>query len=171
MIETSEKVKESIDTQQNKLIQQLQKNQLALTEGLDKNRLAITSGFYKMDEVKKWDLQQLPGYEAIEEPEEDRESITEETAKKPKIATFTDEDLDKGLNYKEAIDYLDTLNLKLPSELKEMNIEQIRENQLQKAEENLNDKKSKLKNSAQIINFQGKSHAYPLTSKPQKKNY
>ena len=41
-----------------------------------------------MDEVKKWDLQQLPGFEAIEEPEE-------ETAKKPKIATFTDEDLDK----------------------------------------------------------------------------
>ena len=64
--------------------------------------------------------------------------------------------MDKGLKYKEAIDYLDTLNLKLPSELKEMNIEEIRENQLQKAEENLNDKKSKLKNSAQIINFQGK---------------
>ena len=50
-----------------------------------------------------------------------------------------------------------------------MNIEEIRENQLQKAEENLNDKKSKLKNSAQIINFQGKSHAYPLSSKAQKK--
>ena len=78
--------------------------------------------------------------------------------------------MDKGLNYKETIDYLDTLNLKLPSELKEMNIEEIRENQLQKAEENLNDKKSKLKNAAQIINFQAKSHAYPLSSKAQKKN-
>ena len=170
LIETSEKVKESIDTQQNKLIKQLQKNQLALTEGFEGNRKAITSGFDIMDEVKKWDLQQLPGFEAIEEPEEDRESITEEAAKKPKIATFTDEDLDRGLNYKEAIDYLDTLNLKLPSELQEMNIEEIRENQLQKAEENLNDKKSKLKNSAQIINFQGKSHAYLLSSKAQKKN-
>ena len=165
-------MKESIDTQQNKLIKQLQENQLALAQGFEGNRKSITSGFDKMDEVKKWDIEQLPGYEAIEEPEkleEDRESITEETAKKPKKATFTDEDLDKGLNYKEAIDYLDTLNLKLPSELKEMNIEEIRENQLQKAEENLNDKKSKLKNSAQIINFQGKSHAYPLNSKPQKK--
>ena len=30
-------------------------------------------------------------------------------------------------------------------------------------------RKSKLKNSAQIINFQGRSHAYPLSSKPQKK--
>ena len=52
------------------MIEQLQKNQLALTEGLDKNRLAITQGFDKMNEIKKWDLQQLPGYEAIEQPEE-----------------------------------------------------------------------------------------------------
>ena len=74
LIETSEAVKTSIDTQQNKLIKQLQDNQLALTEGLDKNRLAITSGFDKMDEVKRWDLQQLPGFEAIEEPEEDDET-------------------------------------------------------------------------------------------------
>ena len=86
LIETSEKVKESIDTQQNKLIKQLQDNQLALTEGLDKNRLAITSGFDKMDEVKKWDLSQLPGYEAtlgvIEEPEkEDEGDAIEETEK------------------------------------------------------------------------------------------
>ena len=70
LIETSEK--ESIDTQQNKLIKQLQENQLALTQGLEGNKLAITSGFDKMDEVKKWDLQQLPGYEAIEESEESK---------------------------------------------------------------------------------------------------
>ena len=53
LIETSEAVKTSIDTQQNKLIKQLQDNQLALTEGLEGNRLAITTGFDKMDEVKK----------------------------------------------------------------------------------------------------------------------
>ena len=86
LIETSEKVKESIDTQQNKLIKQLQDNQLALTEGLDKNRLAITSGFDKMD------LSQLPGYEAkldaIEEPEKEDEETEE------------DEDEDEDLNYK-----------------------------------------------------------------------
>ena len=78
LIETSEAVKTSIDTQQNKLIKQLQDNQLALTEGLDKNRLAITSGFDKMDKVKKWDLQQLPGFEAIEEPElsEEKEPLS-----------------------------------------------------------------------------------------------
>ena len=49
LIETSEKVKESIDTQQNKLIEQLQKNQLALTQGFEGNRLAITSGFDKIE--------------------------------------------------------------------------------------------------------------------------
>ena len=69
LIETSEKVKESIDTQQNKLIKQLQEIQLALTQGFEGNRKAITSGFDKMDEVKKSDILQLPGYDAIEHPE------------------------------------------------------------------------------------------------------
>ena len=163
LIESQDAVKTSIDNQQNAMIK------LALTEGLDKNRLAINQGFDKTEEVRRWDLEQLPSFEAIEEPEEDRESITEETAKKPKIATFTDEDLDKDLKYEETIDYLDSLNLKLPSELKEMNIEEITENQLQKAEENLNDKKLKLKNSAKFINFQGKTYAYPSSSKLQGK--
>ena len=58
LIGSQVKVKESIDNQQNVMIKQLQENQLALTEGLDKNRLAITQGFDKMDEIKKWDLQQ-----------------------------------------------------------------------------------------------------------------
>ena len=84
LIETSEAVKTSIDTQQNKLIKQLQDNQLALTEGLNKNRLAITSGFDKMDEVKKWDLVQLPGYEAIEEEKEEEEEEEEKEEKTEK---------------------------------------------------------------------------------------
>ena len=78
---TSEAVKTSINTQQNKLIKQLQHNQLALTEGLNKNRLAITSGFDKMDEVKKWDLSQIPGFEAIEEPEKESEEYKTEEEK------------------------------------------------------------------------------------------
>ena len=74
LIESQDKVKASIDNQQNAMIKQLQENQLALTEGLHKNRLAITQGFDKMDEIKKWDLQQLPGYEAIEEEKESEAS-------------------------------------------------------------------------------------------------
>ena len=87
LIESQEAVKTSIDTQQNKLIEQLQKNQKALTEGLDKNRLAITSGFDKIDEVKRWDLSLLPGYEAIEEPEK------EEPEKKPCEPKLRDSDI------------------------------------------------------------------------------
>ena len=88
LIKSQDKVKESIDKEQNELIKELQKNQLALSEGLDKNRLAITQGFDKMDEVKKWDLLQLPGYEAIEEPEK-----TEETEEKePEEAEEVPED-------------------------------------------------------------------------------
>ena len=81
LTKTSKAVKTSIDTQQNKLIKQLQDNQLALTDGLNKNRLAITSGFDKMDEVKRWDLSQLPGLEAIEEEKEEREEEEEEEEK------------------------------------------------------------------------------------------
>ena len=63
LISSQDKVKGSIDTQQNAMIEQLQKNQRALTKGIDKNRLAITQGFDKMDDIKKWDYE---GYEAIE---------------------------------------------------------------------------------------------------------
>ena len=49
-----------------------------MTEGLNKNRLAITSGFDKMDEVRSCNFNQLPGYEAIEHPEEEPEEEPEE---------------------------------------------------------------------------------------------
>ena len=96
LIETSEKVKESVDTQQNKLIKQLQENQLALTAGFEGNRKAITSGFDKMDEIKKWDLQQLPGYEANEEAEMEEEYETADLNKKIKIL---DARLNKNYKY------------------------------------------------------------------------
>ena len=99
LIETQEAVKKSIDKEQNAMIEQLQKNQLALTEGLNKNRLAITSGFDKMYEVKRSDLLQLPGFEAIEHPE------MKETSK-PKIKgdkivyKISNRDLNKIIGYK-----------------------------------------------------------------------
>ena len=96
LIETSEKVKESIDTQQNKLIKQLQENQLALTEGLEGNRKAITSGFDKMDEVKKWDIEQLPGYEAIEEPEKEEDEDEDEDEDKYYKISLNDFNIIKG---------------------------------------------------------------------------
>ena len=96
LLNLQDKVKESIDNQQNAMIKQLQKNQLALTEGLDKNRFSITQGFDKMDEIKKWDLQQLPGYEAIEEPEE-----TEETEEKETEEVSEDENTQFRISFKD----------------------------------------------------------------------
>ena len=71
LIASQDAVKTSIDSQQNALINQLQENQLALTEGLDKNRLAITRGFDKMEEIRRSDMQELPGIEAIEQGEDE----------------------------------------------------------------------------------------------------
>ena len=84
LITSQEAVKASIDKEQNAMIEQLQKNQKALTEGLDKNRLAITQGFDKMDEVKRYDLQQLANYEAIQHPEiKESEKETEKILEEP----------------------------------------------------------------------------------------
>ena len=75
LIGSQVKVKEGIDNQQNAMIKELQRSQLALTEGLDKNRLAVTQGCDKIEEIRKWDLQQLPGYEAIEKGPEEPEDF------------------------------------------------------------------------------------------------
>ena len=105
LIETTEKVKESVDTQQNKLIKQLQENQLALTEGFEGNRLAITSGFDKMDEVKKWDIGQLPGYEAIEESEkEEEDEAIEESEKEEEDEAIEESEEEKIINLEKQIE-------------------------------------------------------------------
>ena len=81
------------------MIKQLQENQLALTEGFDKNRLAITQCFDKMDEIKKWDWQQLPGYEAIEEEPEDFFDTKEVQKDEESIVyKISNKDLNKILN-------------------------------------------------------------------------
>ena len=115
------------------MIKKLGENQLALTEGLKKNRLAITG---LMDEVKKWDLKQLPDYEEIEYDDDDDEyeddgyktpmeedeevtlRIPQREKPKKSVATFYDEDFDKNLKYKAAEDYLDKIGFPYPSSLK-----------------------------------------------------
>ena len=114
LIKSQDSIKKSIDEQQNATIAQLQANQLALTQGLNQNRLAITEGFDKMDEVKKWDLAQLPGFE---ESKEDDGVLPSTSDEGPKIAKFTPEDLDRYLMSKESQDILKASEYyKLPSE-------------------------------------------------------
>lgn len=117
LIKTQDSIKKSIDDQQNATIAQLKANQLALTQGLNQNRMAITEGLDKLDEVKRWDLAQLPGFEAIEQSKKDDEVLPSTSDEGPKIAKFKAEDLDRYLNSKESYDILKTNEYyKLPSE-------------------------------------------------------
>ena len=78
------------------------------------------------------------------------ESLITLVGKKPEsIAQFKFEDLDKGLEYKEAKDYLDSLNLHYPSVMAEKSLSKINR-KLEKAQEELRGFKSNLRNRADI---------------------
>ena len=88
--------------------------------------MAITEGFDKLDEVKRWDLAQLPGFEAIEESKKDDGVLPSTSDGGPKIAKFKAEDLDRYLNSKQAQDILKTNEYhKLPSDYFEENVSTI----------------------------------------------
>ena len=150
LIKSQDSIKKSIDEQQDSLIKQLQANQLALTQGLNQNRLAITEGFDKLDEVKKWDLAQLPGFEAIEEPKEDDGVLPSTSEEGPKIAKFTPEDLDRNLMNKEAQDILKVNEYhKLPSEYFEEDVSVI-DKLIEDVNEDLGETSKAIKNTAII---------------------
>ena len=167
LIKSQDSIKKSIDEQQNATIAQPKANQLALTQGLNQNRLAITEGFDKLDEVKKWDLAQLPGFEAIEEPEED-DGVLPSTSE-GKIAKFTPEDLDRNLMNKETQDILKVNEYyKLPSEYFEEDVSTI-EKVIEDVNEDLGETSKAIKNTAI---FERDSNGYllakPLNKKPHK---
>ena len=149
LIKSQDSIKKSIDEQQNATIAQLKANQLALTQGLNQNRMAITEGFDKLDEVKKWDLDQLPGYEAIEKPK-DEEVLPSKSEEGPKIAKFTPKDLDRNLTNKEAKDILKLNGYDyLPSEYFEEDVSTI-DNVIDGVNEDLGETSKAIKNTAII---------------------
>ena len=148
LIKSQDSIKKSIDEQQNATIEQLKANQLALTQGLNQNRMAITEGFDKLDEVKKWDLAQLPGFEAIEKPKED-DGVLPSTSE-GKIAKFTPEDLDRNLMNKEAQDILKLNGYDyLPSEYFEEDVSTI-DKVIEDVNEDLGETSKAIKNTAII---------------------
>ena len=169
LIKSQDSIKKSIDEQQNATIAQLKANQLALTQGLNQNRMAITEGFDKLDEVKKWDLAQLPGFEAIEEPKEDEEVLPSTSEEGPKIAKFTPEDLDRNLMNKEAQDILKLNGYdKLPSEYFEEDASTI-DKLIEDVNEDLGETSKALKNTAIFTRDpNGYSIAKPQNKKPHK---
>ena len=165
LIKSQDSIKKSIDDQQNATIAQLKANQLALTQGLNQNRLAITEGFDKLDEVKKWDLAQLPGFEAIEEPKDKDPSTSEGN-----IAQFTPEDLNKNLMNKESQDILKSLGYdNLPSVYFEEDIDSINDI-LDVAKSDMEEIGRNLRNTALISpDANGYLVAKPINENPQKK--
>ena len=159
LIKSQDSIKKSIHEQQDATIKQLKANQLALTQGLNQNRLAITEGFDKMDEVKKWELAQLPGFEAIEEPKEDEGA---------KIAKFKLEDLDRNLMSKETQDILKTNEYhKLPSEYFEEDVSTI-DKVIEDVNEDLEDTSKAIKNTAIITRDpNGYAIAKPISKNPR----
>ena len=165
LIKSQDSIKKSIDEQQDSLIKQLQANQLALTQGLNQNRLAITEGFDKLDEVKKWDLAQLPGFEAIEEPK-DGGVLPSTSEEGPKIAKFTPEDLNRNLMNKEVQDILKVNEYyKLPSEYFEEDVSTI-DKVIEDVKEDLEETSKAIKNTAV---FERDSNGY-FIAKPVNKN-
>ena len=167
LIKSQDSIKKSIDEQQDATIAQLKKNQLALTQGLNQNRMTITEGFDKMDEVKKWDLAQLPGFEAIEEPKEDEEVLPSTSEEGPKIAKFTPEDLNRNLMNKEAQDILKFNEYhKLPSEHFEQDVSNI-DKVIEDVNEDLEDTSKAIKNTAIFTRDpNGYLLAKPISKKP-----
>ena len=151
LIKSQDSIKKSIDEQQDATIAQLKANQLALTQGLNQNRMAITEGFDKMDEVKKWDMAQLPGFEVIEDPtKKDDGDLPSTSEEGPKIAKFTPEDLDRNLMNKEAQDILKLNGYhKLPSEYFEEDVSTI-DKLIEDVNEDLGETSKAIKNTAII---------------------
>ena len=167
LIKSQDSIKKSIDEQQNATIAQLRANQLALTQGLNQNRLAITEGFDKLDEVKKWDLAQLPGFEAIEESKEDDVVLPSTSDEGPKIAKFTPEDLDRYLMSKESQDILKASEYyKLPSEYFKEDVSTINK-VIEDVNEDLEDTNKAIKNTAFFTRDpNGYVLAKPMSKKP-----
>ena len=162
----------------------LKKTQLALTQGLNQKRLAITEGFDKIDEVKKWELAQLPGFEAIEgvkKEEEDDDFFDASDEEKPsasfqplkketKTISFTSEDSNKYLMSKKIQEILKEENLPLPSAFKtDLSDLELTKKYYNKAEEKINDLKKGFNPIIITTNYEdGRYIAYPKSKNPLK---
>ena len=128
--------------------------------------MAITEGFDKLDEVKRWDLAQLPGFEAIEEPKKDDGVLPSTSDEEPKIAKFKPEDLNRYLMSKDSQDLLNSIGYhKLPSKYFEEDISTI-DNVIDDVNEDLVISGAAIKNTAI---FERDPNGYVL-AKPQNKN-
>ena len=76
--------------------QEMLRNQLALTEGLKANQKAITDGFSQFERLA--DMQELPGVEAIEDGEDDKDDQARAPLPKEDKAPIVKLDLEKNFD-------------------------------------------------------------------------
>ena len=94
-----------------------------MTQGFEGNRKAITSGFDKMDEDKRWDLQQLPGFEATLHVIEEGEDIIEGEEKEDEGEDIIEKIKIINARIKGKIDSINKLTNKAKKAKKEENFE------------------------------------------------
>ena len=109
---------QNIFTQNQKMLQ----NQLALTEGLKANQKAITDGFSQFERLA--DMRELPGVEAIEDEEDDKDDQARAPLPKEYKAPIVKLDLEKNFD-KNDIATLGDFGYKRPNDFYASNIEDL----------------------------------------------
>ena len=109
---------QNIFTQNQKMLQ----NQLALTEGLKANQKAITDGFSQFERLA--DMKELPGVEAIEDGEDDKDDQARAPLPKEDETSILNLDLEKNFD-KNDIFTLKKFNYTRPNDFYDSDIENL----------------------------------------------
>ena len=109
---------QNIFTQNQKMLQ----NQLALTEGIRANQKAITDGFSQFERLV--DMQELPGVEAIEDGEDDKDDQARAPLPKEDKAPIVKLDLEKNFDEND-LATIKGYNLTRPNDFYETSIEDL----------------------------------------------
>ena len=146
------------------------RNQLALTEGLKDNQRAITDGFNQLERLT--DMRELPGVEAFEDEEKDKDDKAQapipKKAEAP-IAKFKVEYFDRNLNNKKSQDSLESNGyVNLPSYFFDENVSEI-SSLIDDVNSDLKIAGEKIHNTALIDYIDGYNLARPKNEKPQSK--
>ena len=165
--------------------QEMLRNQLALTEGLKANQKAITDGFSQFERLA--DMRELPGVEAIEDEEDDKDDQARaplpkedkaqatlpkedkaQAAKAP-IAEFDVGYFDKYLNNTETQNLLKSNGYKnLPSYYFDKDVSEVYE-LIDNVKSDFKDADENIKNTARLENEEGYFIAKPKNENPRSK--
>ena len=113
--------------------QEMLRNQLALTEGIKANQKAITDGFSQFERLA--DMQELPGVEAIEDGEDDKDDQARAPLPKEDKTPIVKLDLEKNFDESE-IATLSEFNYRRPNDFYNSNIQDL-EKDLEKVNSNI----------------------------------